>query len=62
MTSRIDVKRDGQVLVEGELRHVFVDLASGQPQRPIPDNVRAAIEPPTWTRPTEEAPAAEARA
>ncbi len=58
--SRIDVKRDGQVLVEGELRHVFVDLASGSPC-PIPANVRAAIEP-YVDETAEEAPAAEARA
>jgi acyl-CoA thioester hydrolase len=43
ITSRIDVKRDGDVLVEGEMRHVFVELASGAPT-PMPDDVRAAIE------------------
>jgi acyl-CoA thioester hydrolase len=44
MTTRIDVKRDGDVLVEGEMRHVFVDLENGG-SRPMPDDVRAALEP-----------------
>ena len=44
MSTRIDVKRDGEVLVEGEMRHVFVDLEHGG-KRPIPDEVRRALEP-----------------
>jgi len=32
------------VLVEGEMRHVFVDLENGG-SRPMPDDVRAALEP-----------------
>jgi acyl-CoA thioester hydrolase len=44
MSTRIDVKRDGEVLVEGEMRHVFVDLDKGG-SRPMPDDVRTALEP-----------------
>jgi acyl-CoA thioester hydrolase len=61
ITSRIDVKRGGQVLVEGEMRHVFVDLENGG-SRPIPDNVRAAIEPYVEETAEAEPEAAEARA
>ena len=42
MTSRIDVKRDGELLVEGELSHVFMDLATGAKRR-IPDQIRRAL-------------------
>jgi len=60
ITSRIDVKRDGELLVEGEMRHVFVDLEKGG-SRPIPGNVRSALEP--YVEETAEPePAAEARA
>jgi acyl-CoA thioester hydrolase len=42
LISRIDVKRDGELLVEGELRHVFMDLATGN-KRSIPDDIRRAL-------------------
>src|SRR5690349_24944542 len=44
MSTRIDVKRDGGVLVEGEMRHVFVDLEKGG-STPMPDEVRTALAP-----------------
>jgi acyl-CoA thioester hydrolase len=62
LISRIDVKRDGEVLVEGEMRHVFVDLGSGE-KRPMPDDIRGAIQPyAEETIPAESDAAAEARA
>ena len=42
MTSELAVERDGQTLVDGELRHVFVDPAGGGTV-PIPDPVRAGL-------------------
>ena len=44
MATRIEVLRDGQPLAEGHLRHVFIDLATKE-KTPIPDDVRAALEP-----------------
>jgi acyl-CoA thioester hydrolase len=44
MLSRCDVLRDGEVLVEGRMRHVFVD-ASTWTKTPVPDFVRAGLEP-----------------
>ena len=44
MTTRIEVLRDEQLLAEGQLRHVFIDLAT-KAKTPIPDAVRAALEP-----------------
>jgi acyl-CoA thioester hydrolase len=44
MSTRIDVKRDGEVLVQGEMRHVFVDLEKGG-SCPMPGEVRSALEP-----------------
>ena len=44
MTTAIAVVRDGAVVAEGELRHVFVDR-EGQRPLPIPDAVRAAFAP-----------------
>jgi acyl-CoA thioester hydrolase len=42
-TTRIDVRRDGELLVEGRLRHVFVDTASWG-KTPMPDAIRAKLE------------------
>lgn len=42
MTSRVDVKRAGQLLVEGELRHVFMGIEAGA-KRSIPDEIRRAL-------------------
>ena len=44
MTTALTVSRDGDVLVEGELRHVFVD-ATTWTKTPIPDAVRTALAP-----------------
>ncbi|HEX6459300.1 MAG TPA: thioesterase family protein [Thermoleophilaceae bacterium] len=44
MTTRIDVMRREELLVEGELRHVFVDAGTTN-KREIPDGVRAKLEP-----------------
>lgn len=43
MTTALEVARDGEVLVTGELRHVFVDAATWD-KRPMPDAVRSALE------------------
>jgi acyl-CoA thioester hydrolase len=42
MTTTIRVRRDEAVLVEGEMRHVFVDLGT-HAKTPIPEPVRAAL-------------------
>ena len=44
MTTALTVSREGDVLVEGELRHVFVD-ATTWTKTPIPDAVRGALAP-----------------
>jgi len=44
MTTAMRVTRDGAVLTEAELRHVFVHSGEGG-KAPIPDSVRAALEP-----------------
>jgi acyl-CoA thioester hydrolase len=43
MVTRIDAMRDGEVCVSGELRHVFVDLAT-LTKIPIPADIRAGLE------------------
>ncbi len=43
MTSSLAIQRRGEAVAEGELRHVFVELANGV-SRPIPDQVRAGLE------------------
>ena len=40
----IEVSKGALRVAEGELRHVFVDPADGA-KRPIPDDVRRALEP-----------------
>jgi acyl-CoA thioester hydrolase len=44
MTTAMSIERveDGKLLVEGELRHVFLDTRKGG-TRPIPDAIRAAL-------------------
>ncbi len=42
MTSTLAIERAGETVAEGELRHVFVDLAGGE-TRPIPDSVRQGL-------------------
>jgi acyl-CoA thioester hydrolase len=44
MTIRMDVVREEELLVEGEMRYVFVDVAS-KLKTPIPDDIRAGLEP-----------------
>jgi acyl-CoA thioester hydrolase len=46
MSTHIEVTRavDEEKLVEGEIHHVFIDPAT-YTKRPIPDNIRAALEP-----------------
>ena len=44
MTTAMAITRDGEVLTEAELRHVFVRSPEGG-KAPIPDSVRAALEP-----------------
>jgi len=59
LTTGIEVRLDGDSLVEGEMRHVFVDTATHR-ERPIPDDVRRALEPYVSAPPAprrEEAPA-----
>jgi acyl-CoA thioester hydrolase len=43
LTTRIDVMRDDVLLVEGELRHVFVQAGTND-KRPIPDDYREKFE------------------
>jgi acyl-CoA thioester hydrolase len=44
MSTRVDVVRDGETLVEGELRYVFVRVG-GTAKVAIPDAVRKRLEP-----------------
>jgi acyl-CoA thioester hydrolase len=46
MSTHIEITRaaDQAKLVEGEIHHVFIDPAT-YTKRPIPDNIRAALEP-----------------
>lgn len=44
MTTRIDVMRGDELLVEGEMRHVFVDAGTTN-KRPIPDVFREKLAP-----------------
>ncbi len=41
-TTRFEMARDGELLVEGEMRHVFVDT-TGWAKTPIPGGVRDAL-------------------
>ena len=44
ITTAITVARDGDVVAEGELRHVFLDRETGA-TTPIPEAVRTAFAP-----------------
>jgi len=44
MSTRIDGTTQGEQVVAGELRHVFIDPAS-KTKRTMPDDVRTALEP-----------------
>lgn len=50
LTTAIDVVRDGELLVAGRLRHVFVDAATWR-KTPVPDWVREGIAPFVVTAP-----------
>jgi acyl-CoA thioester hydrolase len=57
MTTRIDIKNEGQPVIEGTMRHVFIDPATKE-KRQMPDDIRRGLEPYL----TEEMPAAPAEA
>jgi acyl-CoA thioester hydrolase len=42
MTTRMTVRREGTVVVEGDMRHVFVDPAT-KLKKPIPDDIRRGL-------------------
>jgi acyl-CoA thioester hydrolase len=44
LTSVIDARVGGRLVVEGEMRHVFIDPAT-KDKRPMPDDIRAALMP-----------------
>jgi acyl-CoA thioester hydrolase len=44
MTTEHVIERDGAVVSEGSLRHVFIGT-DGSGKRPIPDHVRGALQP-----------------
>jgi acyl-CoA thioester hydrolase len=44
VTTEIDVVRDGEALVEGRLRHVFVDAQTWE-KTTVPDWIRDGLEP-----------------
>ena len=44
LTSKIKASVDDRLIVDGELRHVFID-AQTKEKRPIPDDVRRRLEP-----------------
>lgn len=44
MISRLEVRREAELLTEGRLRHVFVDAASHR-KAPMPDWLRESLEP-----------------
>jgi len=44
LQSRIDARVDDRLVVEGEIRHVFIDPAT-KAKRTMPDEIRSALEP-----------------
>jgi acyl-CoA thioester hydrolase len=44
MTTRIDVSVEGRPVVEGEMRHVFIDPAT-KGKKQMPEEIRAGLEP-----------------
>jgi acyl-CoA thioester hydrolase len=42
MSTEIELVRDDQTVVEGELRHVFIESGGG-PTAPIPESIRAGL-------------------
>jgi acyl-CoA thioester hydrolase len=54
ITARIDARVDDRAVVEGEIRHVFIDPGSKQ-KRQMPDGIRLALEPYVESEPEPEA-------
>jgi acyl-CoA thioester hydrolase len=44
MSTRIDAATNGQPVVQGDIRHVFIDPAT-KTKRPMPEHIRTALEP-----------------
>jgi acyl-CoA thioester hydrolase len=44
LSTRIEARVDGNLAVEGSMRHVFVDPGTNT-KRPIPENIRSALRP-----------------
>jgi acyl-CoA thioester hydrolase len=44
LACRIDARVDDRLVVEGEIRHVFIDPET-KAKRPMPDDIRAGLEP-----------------
>lgn len=44
LSTRIDASTGGAPVVEGRMRHVFIDVATKE-KRPMPDHVREALQP-----------------
>jgi acyl-CoA thioester hydrolase len=44
LVTRIDASVGGRLVIEGEMRHVFIDPAT-KAKRPMPDEIRAGLEP-----------------
>jgi acyl-CoA thioester hydrolase len=44
MVTRIDLSVDGRPVIEGEMRHVFIDPETKE-KKPMPDEIRTALEP-----------------
>jgi acyl-CoA thioester hydrolase len=42
MSTELELVRDGETVVEGELRHVFIESGGGRPAQ-IPDSIRAGL-------------------
>jgi acyl-CoA thioester hydrolase len=43
LVSTMAIERDGDIVAEGDLRHVFIATSNGE-KAPIPERVRAALE------------------
>src|SRR5207237_5113244 len=44
MSTRIDIRNNGRPVVEGEMRHVFIDPNTKE-KTPVPENIRTGLEP-----------------
>jgi acyl-CoA thioester hydrolase len=50
MTTRFDIERGGELIVQARIRHVFVSLEQGE-KTPIPEHIRTILERYTAPRP-----------